>query len=385
MNFRDMKSEMLILSQMVAEWCDGGGESTIERDIILAKLRSLYEGVKFYESGVKVVDIAGQEPGDIGVNQVEPVLACDVLSVKELNVLDPLVVESAMVGASEVAVACVELPSAESVAEQDETTIVDVPTPTAVVADDLVVEDIVIVTDMPQEGLFDAITPTHSESELRRQKRNIIRSLYDDEDDDMKIIELVDDDAEQSVTGLEVACAEGESVIMEVEELVTDHISVVVELENKSYDEPAEHGVVESDGRESTEVSFELTELTDGDSSEGGFIIEEIFTRGESVVLGDVINGNVSYLSDRVKGAGGVIRNDGAIASIRNSIGMNDKFLLVRDLFNGDAELYESTVSRLDGFESLDECLIYIVENYEWNPNADGTKLVMELIERKYI
>ncbi len=382
MNFRDMKSEMLILSQMVAEWCDGGGESTIERDIILAKLRSLYEGVKFYESGVKVVDVAEQEPGDIGVNQVVPVLACDVLSVKELNVLDPLMVESAMVGASDVAVVCVELPSAESVAEQDETTIVDVPIPAAVVAADLVVEDILIVTDMPQEGLFDAIAPSPSESELRRQKRNIIRSLYDDEDDDdMKVIELVDDDAEQC-TRLEDTCAESESVDV----LAADPVHVVSELGSLLYNEQlSEASVGESDDVETTQVVIELTELTDEDSSEDEFVIEEIFTRGESVVLGDVINGNVSYLSDRVKGAGGVIRNDGAIASIRDSIGMNDKFLLVRDLFNGDAELYESTVSSLDGFESLDECLIYIVENCEWNPNADGTKLVMELIERKYI
>ena len=382
MNFRDMKSEMLILSQMVAEWCDGGGESTIERDIILAKLRSLYEGVKFYESGVKVVDVAEQEPGDIGVNQVVPVLACDVLSVKELNVLDPLMVESAMVGASDVAVVCVELPSAETVAEQDETTIVDVPIPAAVVAADLVVEGILIVADMPQEGLFDAIAPSPSESELRRQKRNIIRSLYDDEDDDdMKVIELVDDDAEQCAS-LEDTCAESESVDV----LAADPVHVVSELGSLLYNEQlSEASVGESDDVETTQVVIELTELTDEDSSEDEFVIEEIFTRGESVVLGDVINGNVSYLSDRVKGAGGVIRNDGAIASIRDSIGMNDKFLLVRDLFNGDAELYESTVSSLDGFESLDECLIYIVENCEWNPNADGTKLVMELIERKYI
>ncbi len=369
MNFRDMKSEMLILSQMVAEWCDGGGESTIERDIILAKLRSLYEGVKFYESGVKVVDVAEQEPGDIGVNQVVPVLACDVLSVKELNVLDPLMVESAMVGASDVAVVCVELPSAETVAEQDETTIVDVPIPAAVVAADLVVEGILIVADMPQEGLFDAIAPSPSESELRRQKRNIIRSLYDDEDDDdMKVIELVDDDAEQCAS-LEDTCAESESVDV----LAADPVHVVSELGSLLYNEQlSEASVGESDDVETTQVVIELTELTDEDSSEDEFVIEEIFTRGESVVLGDVINGNVSYLSDRVKGAGGVIRNDGAIASIRDSIGMNDKFLLVRDLFNGDAELYESTVSSLDGFESLDECLIYIVENCEWNETCNG-------------
>ena len=35
-------------------------------------------------------------------------------------------------------------------------------------------------------------------------------------------------------------------------------------------------------------------------------------------------------------------------------------------------------------FDDLDECMIYIAENYAWNANSDGAKFLMELLERKF-
>ena len=38
---------------------------------------------------------------------------------------------------------------------------------------------------------------------------------------------------------------------------------------------------------------------------------------------------------------------------------------------------------RLDGRDDLDDCIIYISENYDWNPSSDGVRFLMELLERK--
>ena len=67
----------------------------------------------------------------------------------------------------------------------------------------------------------------------------------------------------------------------------------------------------------------------------------------------------------------------------RCNIGINDKFLLLRDLFGGDTERYERTIDRLNEFDDLDDCIIYISENYDWNPSSDGVRFLMELLERK--
>ena len=72
------------------------------------------------------------------------------------------------------------------------------------------------------------------------------------------------------------------------------------------------------------------------------------------------------------------------ITSLRSAIGVADKFMFVRELFNGDSEAYESAITALESQPSFDDCIIYISENYTWAPNGEGTKLMMELLQRKY-
>ena len=38
----------------------------------------------------------------------------------------------------------------------------------------------------------------------------------------------------------------------------------------------------------------------------------------------------------------------------------------------------------LNDCADFDDCMIYIAENYAWNPNSDGVKLLMDLLERKF-
>ena len=72
------------------------------------------------------------------------------------------------------------------------------------------------------------------------------------------------------------------------------------------------------------------------------------------------------------------------VASLREAIGLADKFMLIRELFDGNAEEYDNAITTLDKQPSFDDCIIYISENYTWSPNAQATKLVMELLQRKY-
>lgn len=69
--------------------------------------------------------------------------------------------------------------------------------------------------------------------------------------------------------------------------------------------------------------------------------------------------------------------------SLRQSIGLNDKYILMRDLFAGDADYYESAISTLDEFDNLDEAMLYIHDNFRWSPNSEGARLLMELLACK--
>ena len=103
-------------------------------------------------------------------------------------------------------------------------------------------------------------------------------------------------------------------------------------------------------------------------------------------VLGEVLGGDVHTLADTIAApkdmASEIVRKE-RITDLKQAIGINDKFLLLWDLFGGDTERYERTIDRLNEFNDLDDCIIYISENYDWNPSSDGVRFLMELLERK--
>jgi hypothetical protein len=98
--------------------------------------------------------------------------------------------------------------------------------------------------------------------------------------------------------------------------------------------------------------------------------------------LADVMAKNVTTLADKMAEEVPTAAFN-RITEIRKAIGINDKFLLIRDLFGGDANLYEDTITHLDEYDDLDECMIFIVENFRWDPDSEGAKLLVSLIERK--
>lgn len=99
--------------------------------------------------------------------------------------------------------------------------------------------------------------------------------------------------------------------------------------------------------------------------------------------VADVLGGSVTVLGDAMVGDDTPTTPFNRIDDIRKAIGLNDKFLMIRDLFGGDEQKYEDTIDTLNEFEDLDECMIYIVENFRWNPDSEGAKLLVSLIERK--
>jgi hypothetical protein len=69
---------------------------------------------------------------------------------------------------------------------------------------------------------------------------------------------------------------------------------------------------------------------------------------------------------------------------LRSAIGVADRFMLIRELFDGDAESYNRAIDALDAQPTFDDCLIYIAEHYSWRADREGTKFMMELLQRKF-
>lgn len=104
-----------------------------------------------------------------------------------------------------------------------------------------------------------------------------------------------------------------------------------------------------------------------------------------ATTIGDVMAQNSQTLADTiaVPTALGEEISHKSIRSLRQGIGLNDKFLMIRDLFDGDGDAYEQTINALDEFDDFDDCIIYIAENFAWNADSEGAKFIMQLLERK--
>ncbi len=105
-----------------------------------------------------------------------------------------------------------------------------------------------------------------------------------------------------------------------------------------------------------------------------------------SQVLGDVIGAGTTTLAEAVAASQPTVQtvqND-RVNSLRNSIGINDRFIMIRDLFGGDGAAFDRAMDELDAFEDFNECLVYMSE-YRWNPNSDGARMLMDLVTRKLL
>lgn len=106
----------------------------------------------------------------------------------------------------------------------------------------------------------------------------------------------------------------------------------------------------------------------------------------QTKVLGEVINQGPT-LGDALQGTAGRDMAE-KIASadtttLRGAIGLNDRFMMIRDLFGGDAAAFDAAVSALERFTSLEEALLYINDTYDWNPQSRAAEMLVELLVRK--
>lgn len=101
----------------------------------------------------------------------------------------------------------------------------------------------------------------------------------------------------------------------------------------------------------------------------------------ENKVLGEVITPTTT-IADTITPVVSVAE-DRPVDTLRGAINVVDRFMLIRDLFDDDADLYEQTIDELEKMDNLDDCIIYIAENFAWRPSSEGAKLMMDLLQRK--
>lgn len=76
-----------------------------------------------------------------------------------------------------------------------------------------------------------------------------------------------------------------------------------------------------------------------------------------------------------------------SVNDLRSAIGINDKFLLVNELFGGSMEKYNKSIENLNDLKTLNGALIYMNElriDLAWNTSNEAYKKLLDLVHQKY-
>ncbi len=73
------------------------------------------------------------------------------------------------------------------------------------------------------------------------------------------------------------------------------------------------------------------------------------------------------------------------IRNIGSALGVNDRFKLIKELFNGDKDSFQNTIGILDGASNFNEAFNYIDATFDWDMEEDSVQLLLDLVRRKFI
>lgn len=337
----------LNLAQSLARQIDAKEVSAIERDLALEKLRNIYDLLL----GV-ITAAEEQEP------LAESVIELIEELVDEVEEFDNAEEENTPEEPAEVA--------EEPAQEEPEESVIEL-------IEDLVEE--VEEFDNSEEEVAEEAEPEpepekepEPEIEVRPKTKlahSAILALYDDEEDETE--EEVAPAEEEGVVEEEVVAEE------EPEEIVIDMTEPIVEVELEEVAEGAEP--------ETTEQAPVVEPVAEPAAA------EEEEEQPVKVVLGEVLGADQTTLADRI--AADAPADVASVANAQKSlvemIGLNDKFILLRDLFHNNHDYYEAAIDQLDEFEDIDEAMLFIHDNFQWNPNSEGAKLLVELLSNKLL
>ncbi|RZM05507.1 MAG: hypothetical protein EOO88_54775 [Pedobacter sp.] len=80
--------------------------------------------------------------------------------------------------------------------------------------------------------------------------------------------------------------------------------------------------------------------------------------------------------------------NQTSIKDLKKGIGVNDRFLYIRELFRGDETMYERSIKTINGFSILPEAEYWIRRELKlklgWNDQNEVVKQFDQLIKRRF-
>ena len=421
MELKTLQKELQRLKELVGAWQQDEEITTIERDLVLARLRDLYEAIRF---GVEPrVEPAAVAPIPVPAVELEteqeqaPVeeepLALEADDFFSLDAIVPFGEEPMEESMEEPAGEPMEEPVSETVAPaveaeveaqaepmpEPEVVAEPEPEPEVVAEPEPEPEPEFVAepqpelesTPEPERNTFQTLFGAEPAEDRHRRKQRVIMSLYDVSEPMPQHEAKSEEPAPVVEVRVEQPIAQPEEAVVQLvppmsELIESDEESEVIEISDEEL-ENAPESVVEHNAEPNREVQQGPSPTAAVEAEDSEEVAEEPAfvpaVEENPAVLGEVMT-PAPTLADQLAARQTVNDLRPKVTDLRRAVGLNDKFLLIRDLFGGNGSLYEITIRKLNEFDNFDDCMIYIAEHFAWNPNSDGAKLMIDLLERKF-
>ena len=399
MNIELIKLELEKLSLMLSEWEGDAEVSSIERDIALDKLKKIYDLVRLDSKVVAATPVAApsveEEPAEDEEKDVEVELIFaeedelfttlpDLTAEEDAPATEPSLASEIFASAMAVS------PLAESIITEEEPATAPEPEPAPIAEPEpepVVEEPAPVVEAEPDVEVAVAI-----------ESEPVVEVAAEPE----PVIEVEPDPIAEVTTEPEVEKPEVEVEIenptKREEPRSLNSLFGLEEVQRRPRTKHQRMMSIYSDSEPRPEKVVDISKIFDMDVDAPKPMTSKAPERKaapqpapaaveeeRTVTIADAMAASTQTLADTLitPVALGDDINHSKINSLRDGIGLNDKLLMIRDLFDGDDEAYNEAITALDSMETLDDCMIHIIENYAWNPDTEGSKFIMQLLERK--
>jgi len=216
------------------------------------------------------------------------------------------------------------------------------------------------------------------------------RALYE------QMMALEDTRREEKTPGPEPAAEEGVPADEKITETMTEEKEIVAEWQTdesqkvpeaqpeetvpEPEEEPETEEIPVTEEKATEQVAEEEPVERTEEPAEPPKTTLDLFSVAPPETLGDTLSSTEKpAVADRLQMSG--------INDLREAIGINDKFLFINELFNGDLERYNKVINELNGFSGLSGAQTYLTElqvQYQWAENGPAYQKLNVLLERKF-
>ncbi len=332
MNIEKIRTEIEQLLTLIDGWSSAETMPEIEREVALSKLSRLYEQIKFYSS-------------DEIIETIEDVAKAEENAVEQT--------------AFDINTVSIDIQSEEDIETEAETT-----TETAT---EVEVQEEIIVEDVKTEPEIEVAPEVESEEEVAPEVEEPKEVAKPTTTDNVLFdIDIIPKQSRQRRSTLMSLYQSNEPAPLP---------------ETKKTEEPA-HITKSEPVAPIVEQTAPAVETIPTSTK---IATEEVTETKATQTIADVMASQSKRVADQLAEKQPISTyNERVRYNSFKDLDINERYLLSRELFGDDPQHCRQVLSNLESCTNYDDAMIYIAENFDWNEESAGAKVILTILENKF-